>query len=112
MFLERLKILKFACFKKIASQKTSLVGLTLVAVISCSSVVEAVHSDEIDCEEQNCLVCHANTDEYQGSASHPLFLAVALADLIFSAGDRLVDKELKANLSIRGPPRYLKGEYV
>jgi len=112
VLLKRLKILRISCFKEIASQKTSLVGLTLIAVIFCSAVVEAVHADEIDCEEQNCLVCHANTDEYQGSASHPLFLAEELADLIFSAGDRLVDKELKASLSIRGPPRYLKGEYV
>ena len=84
--------------------------MTLVLVIFCSSVVEVGHSDEIDCEEQNCLVCHANTDEYQGSSDHPLFLAVKPADLIFSAGDRLVDKVLKANLSIRGPPRYARGE--
>lgn len=110
MLLKKLKILKISCFKEIASQKTSLVGLTLIVVIFCSSVVEAVHADEIDCEEQNCLICHANTDEYESGASHPLFLAVKPADLIFSAEDRLVDKALKAYLSIRGPPRYVRGE--
>ena len=90
----------------------SFLRLFLVIAVFYAPLLGASHSDEIDCEEQNCLVCHANTDEYQGSPSHPLFLAVELADLILSAGDRLVDKELKANLSIRGPPRYLKGEYV
>ena len=84
--------------------------MILIVVIFCSSVVEAVHADEIDCEEQNCLVCHANTDEYQGGADHPLFLALKPADLIFSAEDRFLDKALKANLSIRGPPRYVRGE--
>ena len=84
--------------------------MTLIVVIFCSSVVEAVHADEIDCEEQHCLVCHANTGEHQGAADHPLFLAVKPADLIFSAGDRWVDKALKANLFIRGPPRCVRGE--
>ena len=81
-------------------------------VIFCSSVVETVHSDDIDCGEQNCLVCHANTDDYQGSSIHPLPLAGKPADLIFSAGERLIDKALRAYLSIRWPPRYLKGGYV
>ena len=90
----------------------SFFRLLLVIAVFCAPLVEVNHADEIDCEEQNCLVCHANTDEYQSSSSHPFFLAVKPTDLIFSAGDRLVDKALKTNLSIRGPPHYVRDESV
>ena len=88
----------------------SFLRLLLAITIFYIPLVEASHAEDIDCEEHSCLVCHANTDEYQDSSDHPLFLAVKLADLIFSVGDRLVDKELKANLSIRGPPRNVRGD--
>ena len=84
--------------------------LLLVIAVFYAPLVEASHADEIDCDEQNCLVCHANTDEYKSSSGHPLFLAVKPTDLIFSTGDRLVDEALKAILSIRGPPRHVRGE--
>tara|TARA_B100000427_G_scaffold276282_1_gene245114 strand:- start:23 stop:298 length:276 start_codon:yes stop_codon:yes gene_type:complete len=90
----------------------SFLRLLLFIAVFYTPLLEASHSDEIDCDEQNCLICHANTDEYEESSGHPLFLAVKPADLIFSVEDRLVDKALKANLSIRGPPRNVTGEYV
>ena len=88
----------------------SFLRLFLVVAVFYAPLAEVSHADEIDCDEQNCLVCHANTDEYQSSSDHPLFLSINPADLIFSTGDRLVDKVLKANLSIRGPPRHVRGE--
>ena len=88
----------------------SFLRLLLVIFVFYALLVEASHADEIDCDEQNCLVCHANTDEYQSISGHPLFFSVKAADLIFSIGDRLVDEVLKANLSIREPPRHVRGE--
>ena len=88
----------------------SFLRLLLVVAAFYAPLVEVSHADEIDCDEQNCLVCHANTDEYQTSSGHTLFLSVKPADLIFSTGDRLRDKVLKANLPIRGPPWYVRGE--
>ena len=88
----------------------SFLRLLLVIFVFYAPLVEATHADEIDCDEQNCLVCHVNIDEYQSISGHPLFLSVKAADLIFSTGDRLVDEALKAILSIRGPPRHVRGE--
>ena len=88
----------------------SFLRLFLVVAVFYAPLVDVSHADEVDCDEQNCLVCHANAEEYQSSSGHPLFLSVKPADLIFSTGDRLVDEALKANLSIRGPPRYVRGE--
>ena len=90
----------------------SFLRLLLVVAVFFAPLVEVSHADNIDCDEQNCLVCHANTGEYQSSSGHPLFLAVKPTDLIFSTGDRLVDKAHKTNLSIRGPPRYVRDESV
>ena len=88
----------------------SFLRLLLVIFVFYAPLVEASHADEIDCDEQSCLVCHVNIDEYQSISGHPLFFSVKAADLIFSTGDRLVDEGLKANLSIRGPPRHVRGE--
>ena len=84
----------------------SFLRLLLVVAAFYAPLFGVSHGDEIDCDEQNCLVCNAYTDEYRSCSSHPFFLVVKPTDLIFSAEDKMARELLKANQSIREPPQY------
>ena len=90
----------------------SFLRLLLVLAVFCAPIVEAGHSSEVDCEELNCLVCHANADEDQNCSSHLSLIALKPAESIFSHRELLVDKALNLHLPIRGPPQQERGEYV
>ena len=86
--------------------------LVLVIAIFCVPIAEAGHSDEIDCDKLDCLVCHANANEDQSSFSQPRNVATKPARLIISHLGLLIGNAFSVNLPIRGPPRQERGEYV
>ena len=78
--------------------------LCLCAILLSVQVLEVVHAEDPDCEDLNCLVCHANMDEEHVSSNQLFKTNFITKDLNLNHPPLVLDRTPKALLPIRAPP--------
>ena len=86
--------------------------LVLTVVIFCAPVAQAFHLDGLDCDNLNCLICHANSDEESTSLVLSYKLYLPLADLSISPYKSIPKQATTRLVLIRAPPLRGRREYI